>query len=81
MTPADTPVYPDQDTTETPVAVIPANSAAAVCELQTVWFKVDLIDSPVEQDIQGWILSESVSLNLKSDSTQSDVGEDQYPNI
>ena len=77
MTPTETPVYPDKDTTLTPIAVIPVNSAAAVCELQTFWLKVDLIDSPLEQDIQGWILSESVSLNYKSDSTQSDVTVDQ----
>jgi hypothetical protein len=50
MTPADTPVYPDQDTTQPQVAVIPANAAAAVCELQTFWLKVDLIDSPLELD-------------------------------
>jgi len=77
MTPADTPVYPDRDTTLAPVAVISANSAAAVTELQTFWIKVDLTNSPVEQDIQGWILSESVSLNWNSDSTQSGVREDQ----
>lgn len=63
MTPVDTPVYPDQDTTSTPLATIPSNSAAAIIGITATWFKVDLLDSPLEEDIQGWILSEAVSIN------------------
>ncbi len=63
MTQMDTPVYPDQDTTSTPLAVIPANSAAAIEGLTATWLKVDLNDSPEDMDIQGWIQSEAVSIN------------------
>ncbi len=63
MTQMDTPIYPDQDTTSTPLAIIPSNSAAAIIGITATWFKVDLYDSPLEEDVQGWILSEAVSIN------------------
>ncbi|MCK5130818.1 MAG: hypothetical protein KAR40_01535 [Candidatus Sabulitectum sp.] len=63
MMQTDTPVYPDQDTASTPLAVIPANSAAAILGITATWFKVDLSDSPENLDIQGWIQSEAVSIN------------------
>ncbi|MCD4707471.1 MAG: hypothetical protein K8S62_07010 [Candidatus Sabulitectum sp.] len=59
----DTPVFSTQDTTTAPLAIIPANSAAALIGLTAGWLKVDLSDSPDSVDIQGWILSETVSIN------------------
>ncbi|MCK5841837.1 MAG: hypothetical protein KAH31_06705 [Candidatus Sabulitectum sp.] len=63
MTQVETPVYAGQDTTSTPLAVIPANSAVAIVGISVIWFRVDMNDSPEEVDIQGWILSEAISIN------------------
>lgn len=63
MSQVDTPVYPDQNTASTPLITIPSNSAAAIIGITATWFKVDLSDSPQEEDIQGWILCEAVSIN------------------
>lgn len=63
MTHMDTPVFPERDATAAPLAIIPANSASALIGLTAGWLKVDLSDSPDSVDIQGWILSEAVSIN------------------
>ncbi len=63
MTQVETPVYAGQDTTSTPLAVIPANSAVSIVGISVTWFRIDMSDSPENIDIQGWILSESVSIN------------------
>lgn len=63
MTEMDTPVYPDQDTTSTPLTVIPANSAASIEGLTAEWYKVDLYDSPSGENIRGWIQTEGISIN------------------
>ncbi len=63
MIQVETPVFPARDTTTAPLAIIPANSAAALIGITSGWLKVDLSDSPDSVDIQGWILSEAVSIN------------------
>lgn len=52
MTQVETPVYAGQDTTSTPLAVIPANSAVAIVEISVTWFRVDMSDSPENLDIR-----------------------------
>ena len=63
MTQVETPVYAHQDTTETPLAMIPPNSAVAIVGITVTWFRVDMSDSPENVDLQGWIPSEAVSIN------------------
>ena len=63
MTQISTPVYSSTDSTLSPIAVIPSNSAAAITDSTENWLKVDLGNSPLQKNIQGWILRETISLN------------------
>ncbi len=63
MTQISTPVFSSTDSMSSPVAVIPSNSAAAITDSTETWLKVNLDNSPLQKNIQGWILRETVSIN------------------
>ena len=62
MTSEDTPVYSDADTASTVLITLPAGSGAEMAGVKMGWVYVDLWESSVEEDIQGWVISDIITI-------------------
>lgn len=63
MTQDSTAVYPIANSSTNPIILIPPNSAAAITDSTELWFKVNLKNSPLNEEIQGWVQREVISIN------------------
>lgn len=62
MTMEDTPVYAEADTASSVLITLPAGSGAEMAGVNMDWVRVDLWDSSVEEDIQGWVIADIISI-------------------